>query len=173
MGGDGDGSSKKVKPKGVSDEGSGKRAFCSYCTDTTLVTIKYFPTTTRSMVSPALPGGQGCRYWIAHHANLSDCVLQEAKTVRKVIMLDILRGYYVLGDDNMFPLLGAAPRSAGGLGYSSQEIGVVFGAAGIVVIAAQLLLYPRKYSQSPVHHYPSTRDGSERVLAANSIEYLH
>jgi hypothetical protein len=43
----------------------------------------------------------------------------------------------------MFPLLGAAPRSAGGLGYSPGEIGIVFGAAGIVVIAAQLLLYPQ------------------------------
>jgi MFS family permease len=67
----------------------------------------------------------------------------EAQLVRKVIALDLLRGYYVLGDDNMFPLFGAAPRSAGGLGYTSTEIGAVFGAAGIVVILAQLLVYPQ------------------------------
>eukprot|EP01043_Picozoa_sp_COSAG02_P013085 COSAG02_NODE_518_length_20798_cov_12.622301_1_plen_412_part_00 len=67
----------------------------------------------------------------------------DARIVRKVIALDLLRGYYVLGDDNMFPLLGAAPRSVGGLAYSTTEIGAVFGVAGIVVILAQLLVYPQ------------------------------
>ena len=67
----------------------------------------------------------------------------DARTVRKVIALDLLRGYYVLGDDNMFPLLGAAPRSVGGFAYSTTEIGAVFGAAGVIVILAQLLVYPQ------------------------------
>ena len=38
-----------------------------------------------------------------------------SRAVRLCIALDLLRGFYVLGDDNMFPLFAAAPRAAGGL----------------------------------------------------------
>eukprot|EP01052_Picozoa_sp_SAG31_P003323 SAG31_NODE_126_length_23665_cov_6.178987_18_plen_151_part_00 len=54
---------------------------------------------------------------------LSMCTGDGARTVRLCIGLDLMRSFYVLGDDNMFPLLAAAPRSAGGLDYSSTDIG--------------------------------------------------
>ena len=42
-----------------------------------------------------------------------------SRAVRLCIALDLLRGFYVLGDDNMFPLFAAAPRAAGGLDCKS------------------------------------------------------
>ena len=59
------------------------------------------------------------------------------RAVRLCILLDLLRGFYVLGDDNSFPLLAAAPVSANGLGYSAPKIGA---ALGIVPTSPFLLL---------------------------------
>ena len=64
-----------------------------------------------------------------------------AWTVRICIGLDLMRSFYVLGDDNMFPLLAAAPRTAGVLDYTTTDIGGLLGMAGVC-----------KLKQLQVHH---------------------
>ena len=45
-------------------------------------------------------------------------------------------------DGVLFPLWASAPTSAGGLGFSSADIGTVLAATGAAVIVGQVLIYP-------------------------------
>ena len=87
---------------------------------------------------------------------------------RTVTMISFVQSFFVVGDDNLFPLWSAAPRSgakhptttfvrvawnlsfwlfwfrtaAGGLGFETSRTGFALGIMGATVVVAQLTIYP-------------------------------
>jgi hypothetical protein len=79
---------------------------------------------------------RGCRSWCCA------CTRRQAGpwdwgpsalNVLLVIALDMLRGFYVIADDNLFPLWAAAPHSAGGLSYEPEDTGIILSLTGCFV----------------------------------------
>ena len=52
------------------------------------------------------------------------------------------QAFYVVGDDNTFPLWTAAPRYAGGLDFSTSATGAALAMMGATVVFSQLAVYP-------------------------------
>ena len=49
-----------------------------------------------------------------------------------------IQAFYVVGDDNTFPLWTAAPRYAGGLDFSTSATGAALAMMGATVVFSQL-----------------------------------
>ena len=61
---------------------------------------------------------------------------------RLAITLSLVVSCFVISDDDVMPLWGAAPRSAGGLGLSTNEIGMMLGLIGVVLLVMFALFAP-------------------------------
>ena len=59
-----------------------------------------------------------------------------------VVTMRLVQAFYVVGDDNTFPLWTVAPRYAGGLDFSTSQTGLALAMMGGTVVLAQLCIYP-------------------------------
>ena len=66
---------------------------------------------------------------------------------RTIILIRLIQAFYVVGDDNTFPLWTAAPRYAGGLDFSTSATGAALAMMGATVVFSQLAVYPAVSTQ--------------------------
>ena len=75
-------------------------------------------------------------------AGLGRCRFCTNPVTQTVVSMKLVQAFYVVGDDNTFPLWTVAPRYAGGLDFSTSQTGAALAMFGATVVFAQLVIYP-------------------------------
>ena len=87
-------------------------------------------------------GGEPTKAAATTTTTQSCCFFCSSSTTRTVVLIKLVISFFVVGDDNTFPLWTAAPRSAGGLGFQTSQTGAALALMGATVVFAQLFIYP-------------------------------